>query len=195
MREMILTAAMRLFLEESFEKTTMRRIAEAIEYTPGALYGYFKDKNEILYALHVRGFEELVARLESALVGLTDPAERLAAIGRAYIRFAFDNPQQYDLMFLAKSTAKKIIEDAEWACGLRAYDILSTEVANLVQHRGSSTNPDVAAFACWSMVHGLVSLVIADRAVFLPEDNLRGIVDAAFDHYLALVDGIGRGGR
>src|SRR5512139_1788571 len=102
MREMILDAATRLFLEESFEKTTMRRIADAIEYTPGAIYGYFKDKDEILYALHKRGFEELVARMEAALVGLTDPIERVASIGRAYIRFAFENPQQYDLMFVHK---------------------------------------------------------------------------------------------
>ncbi len=68
MREAILAAAMKLFLDESFEKTTMRRIAQAIEYTPGALYSYFKDKDEILFALHQRGFDQLFAMQAPALV-------------------------------------------------------------------------------------------------------------------------------
>jgi len=186
-REMILVAAMRLFLDESFDKTTMRRIAEAIEYTPGALYGYFKDKDEILYALHERSFEELVARMEQALEGLTDPAARLGAIGRAYIRFALDNPRQYELMFLAKSTAKKIQADLKWDCGLCAYEILRTEVRTFLTHRGSATDPEIAAFACWSMVHGIVSLVVAERSVFIPPEALPAVVNGAFDHYIELM--------
>jgi AcrR family transcriptional regulator len=191
MRELILTAAMRLFVEESFEKTTIRRIAEAIEYTPGALYGYFKDKDEILFALHERGFHELVARMEAALVGLTEPAERLAAIGRAYIRFAFDNHQQYDLMFVHKSTGKRIVADAKWDCGHRAYDILRAEVTGLIASRGATMDPEIATFGCWSMVHGLVTLVLCDRCVFMPGDALPQIVDATFQQYLDLLTSVG----
>lgn len=185
---MILVAAMRLFLDESFDKTTMRRIAEAIEYTPGALYGYFKDKDEILYALHERGFDELVARMEEALEGLNGPRDRLAAIGRSYIRFALDNPRQYELMFLAKSTAKKIQADLKWDCGLVAYDILRNEVRAFLASKTSTTDPEIAAFACWSMVHGIVSLVVAERSVFIPPDVLPAIVNGAFDHYIELMD-------
>lgn len=187
MRELILQTASRLFVEESFERTTMRRIAEVIEYTPGTIYGYFKDKNEILYALHVRGFQDLVARLEAASAGVTDPTERLSALGRAYIRFAFDNPVQYDLMFIAKSTAKKILADAEWDCGVQAYDHLRAAVRAFLEHHGSTVDPEVAAFTCWSTVHGLVSLVISDRCIFFPPDALPAIVDAAFASYLAMM--------
>jgi len=184
---MILVAAMRLFLDESFENTTMRRIAEAIEYTPGALYGYFKDKDEILYALHERGFDELVARQEQALVGLTDPTERLASLGRAYIRFALDNPRQYELMFLAKSTAKTIQANLEWECGLCAYDLLRTEIRGFLTHKGATIDPEIAAFACWSMVHGIVSLVVAERTVMIPPELLPALVNGAFDHYIELM--------
>ncbi len=188
-RELILGAAMKLFLEESFEKTTMRRIADAIEYTPGALYGYFKDKDEILFEIHERGFEELIARKEEAMAGLTDPAARLAAMGRAYIRFALDNPRQYELMFMAKSTSKKIIEDAEWKSGLCSHEMLRTEVKALLEQRGSTVDPDIAAFSCWSLVHGIVSLVIADRCIFIPPEHIPAVVEGAYAHFLAMMNG------
>lgn len=187
MRELILAAASRLFAEESFERTTMRRIAEVIEYTPGTIYGYFKDKSEILYTLHERGFEDLVHRMEEALVGVSDPTARLGALGRAYIRFAFDNPIQYDLMFLSKTTAKKILADAEWDCGKRSYELLRTEVRAFLDHHRSTVDPEVATFTCWSTVHGMVALVLRDRCIFFPPEALPAIVDAAFAQYLAMM--------
>src|SRR5688572_21171318 len=90
MRETILRAAMKLFIEESFEKTTMRRIAEAIEYTPGTLYWYFKDKDEILFALHQRGFETLFA-MQQPTMAIADPVERLRKLAEVYIEFALEN--------------------------------------------------------------------------------------------------------
>lgn len=189
-REMILQAAMRLFLEESFERTTMRRIADAIEHTPGALYGYFKDKDEILYALHERGFDELTLRMQEALAGREDPSERLAELGRAYIRFALDNPQQYHLMFIAKSTARKIQADAEWECGLRSYGLLREEVGRFLAHKRSPIDPEVATYSCWAMCHGIVSLVIAERSVFIPDEVLPRLVSASYELFFQMMNGL-----
>ena len=49
MQKRILDAARVLFLEKGFEKTSIRNIADLIEYSPGTIYLYFKDKNEILF--------------------------------------------------------------------------------------------------------------------------------------------------
>ena len=43
-RQEILDAARALFIEEGYEKTSMRKIAEKIEYSPTTIYLYFKDK-------------------------------------------------------------------------------------------------------------------------------------------------------
>ena len=48
LRREILDAASRLFVEEGFERATLRRIAAQIEYSPTTIYLYFKDKNELL---------------------------------------------------------------------------------------------------------------------------------------------------
>ena len=53
----ILTAAKELFTEKGFEATSIRAIAEKIEYSPATIYLYYKDKNEIVHALHQDGFQ------------------------------------------------------------------------------------------------------------------------------------------
>jgi AcrR family transcriptional regulator len=180
MREAILAAAMKLFHEESFEKTTMRRIAESIEYTPGALYSYFKDKDEILFALHQRGFETLLAMQQPALA-IADPVERLRRLATIYMEFAFANPEAYDLMFIASRTGKSIEEAGDWKCGERTYDVLRQTMREVIaagRMRGTS-DPEVASFAAWAAMHGIVSLIIRNRCRLLPEGEKERITREA----------------
>ena len=91
----IVDAAVELFLSEGYQNTSIRKIAEKIEYTPGAIYSYFKDKDEILYEIHLRGFTELSETLSEALKE-TDPLDKLYRIGQLYIQFALENPEYYN---------------------------------------------------------------------------------------------------
>ena len=56
LKELILKEARALILEEGFEKTSIRKIADRIEYSPTTIYLYFQDKNELLLALHQESF-------------------------------------------------------------------------------------------------------------------------------------------
>lgn len=62
MRALILDAARKIFLEKGYEHTSIRNIAEKIEYSPGTIYLYFKEKDEIFHALHEEGFRRLLER-------------------------------------------------------------------------------------------------------------------------------------
>jgi AcrR family transcriptional regulator len=69
-RERILDIALELFVEQGYEKTSLRDIAEQLGTTKAALYYHFERKQDILLELHLRlhalgrdAFEEL-ARLE-----------------------------------------------------------------------------------------------------------------------------------
>ncbi|MFY8045852.1 MAG: TetR/AcrR family transcriptional regulator, partial [Chitinophagaceae bacterium] len=61
MRELILSAARSLFLEKGYYETSIRNIAEKVEYSPGTIYLYFKEKDEIFHSLHEEGFRKLTA--------------------------------------------------------------------------------------------------------------------------------------
>src|ERR1700734_3155859 len=53
-RDRILNAALDLFIEKGFDKTSLREIAEQIGVTKAALYYHFASKEDILMALHQR---------------------------------------------------------------------------------------------------------------------------------------------
>jgi AcrR family transcriptional regulator len=181
MRDLILAAAMKLFLEESFEKTTMRRIAEAIEYTPGALYSYFKDKDEILYALHQRGFDVLLEMLSTVAAAHPEPIGRLRKLGETYLEFACTQPQYYDLMFIASSTARTIAERAEWAPGLAAYAILRQAVADCAAAGRLPAGVDIddVTLASWAGVHGLAALHLRGRLIMIDDKDRQRAIRSA----------------
>src|SRR6266446_10282149 len=58
-RRSILDAARELFDIEGYQNVSIRKIAERIEYSPAAIYGYFPSKDDIFFALAEEGFRLL----------------------------------------------------------------------------------------------------------------------------------------
>lgn len=184
MRELILSTALRLFVED-FQGTTMRRLADEIEYTPGAIYSYFKDKDEICYALHHRGFDDLNRMMATALEGVSDTVDRLRVIGECYIEFALQNRALYDLMFISHKMAKKISEEEEWEPGKRAFATLREACQAFIDAHKLDWDPDVTAFSCWSHAHGMVSLVLCERCAPIPPEQQPAFIHAAHAQFVA----------
>lgn len=181
MRQRVIKTAMKLFLKEGIENVSMRKIADKIEYSPGAIYSYFKDKGDIIHAIHDEGFEKLYS-LQKSLDNIKDPFERLAEMGKLYMKFALENPDYYDLMFIAKGIAIKITEKQEWNIGQRSYDYLRNTVKECIEH-GYVIESDVdsATFAVWGFVHGMAALIIRGRCAMIPEEHINHIVKGSLE--------------
>lgn len=175
-REAILQAAMKLFIENGVQKTTIRKIAELIEYTPGAIYSYFKNKDEIYIELHRRGFEKLFSYMLQVFE-VPDLRERFIRLGEVYIRFALENPELYTLMFIADCVKEVILESDQWDEGNKTYTVLQNMVRDCM-NAGVLPEGDVdtVSLAFWSLVHGTASLVIKNRLTLRPEGNLDEMV-------------------
>ena len=184
MRRLILDTAMKLFIEEGFKKVTMRRIAEIIEYSPASIYSYFENKDDILYVLYREGFEELYGRQQS-IFAIKDPVKRIRKHGEVYISFAVENPELYDLMFIMRAPVKKIQERDDGDIGLAVYEVLKMNVKECM-NTGSipRANVDAAAFSLWSLVHGMVALIIRERCIMFSEDQLKSIAMNSLDFVL-----------
>ncbi len=179
MRRQVLDAAMALFVDEGVEKVSVRRIADKIGYSPGTIYLYFKDKDDIFYHLHEEGFSRLI-EVQKETMTEADPGQRLRKMGEAYIRFAIENPEYYELMFIIRSPIKQV--DTEWSCGMDSLDCLRQTVQACVDSgRMKDVDPEMATFAMWSAVHGLASLLLRDRFMMVPEDKIKSLVDGVMD--------------
>jgi AcrR family transcriptional regulator len=103
LRDRILEAAQRIVIREGFAALSMRKIADAIEYSPATLYLYFASRDEIARALCAQGYAQLLASFEP-LAQIAEPAERLKALARAYVAFGVAHPQTYRLIFMEDPT-------------------------------------------------------------------------------------------
>ncbi|HEX9021323.1 MAG TPA: TetR/AcrR family transcriptional regulator, partial [Nitrospirota bacterium] len=183
-RRLVLDTARKLFLEEGFEKVTIRHIAERIEYSPATLYLYFKDKDEILYELHTEGLNELYKR-QQQVMKIKDPFKRLQKHAEAYLQFAVENKEYYDLMFIMRSPFKCVKDVQHWETGMRSYDLLKLNVkdcmeAGRIPHNGL----DAAAFSFWALMHGIASLIIRERTIMFPDEVVPAIVKGASEYIL-----------
>lgn len=97
-RDQILDAAEEVFFERGFNATTMDHIAAAVGLSKGALYLYFKSKEELYLGIVTRHQAKLVSELESdtkrGLCGL----DLFRTIAETYIRFARQHPHHTRLM-------------------------------------------------------------------------------------------------
>ena len=190
LRELILQGAQKLFVEKGIEQTTIRSIANAINYSVGTVYVYFKNKDAILHALHTQGFVELSGQF-SVLSSVTDPMERLKAMGRVYIRYALQNPDMYDLMLTVRAPMAFLsaMNAEEWNEGKATFDALKTTVDQCMKaghFSGHELEP--LTFMIWSLVHGLCSLDIGHRAKGVNLRNPAAIVDQAYDEFLKIME-------
>ena len=105
-RRSILDAARELFVAEGFQNVSIRKIAERIEYSPAAIYGYFPSKDDIFFALAEEGFRLLgdpgAAGLDPQLTE-APPLERVRATFWRLYEFSRDQPQYFALMFVDRS--------------------------------------------------------------------------------------------
>jgi AcrR family transcriptional regulator len=87
-RKRILEAALRLFMEEGYEKATMRRIAQDAGLTPGATYYHFPSKENIVFHFYESSFADHVAAVDRILETERGLRERLSGVIAAHLKVA-----------------------------------------------------------------------------------------------------------
>lgn len=189
-KEAIKAAAKELFLSKGFERTSMRNIAQLTELSVGTLYLYFKDKNELLLALHNDAFGYMMNDLLSHEPKAT-AFENLEALGFNYIKFGFENPEMYDLMLVMQAPIESIeCNDKIWEDGLQALAILENMIVEC-QKDGyfPSKNSSDLAFVIWSFVHGTIVLYSQKRMTMFQESvtENKSRIDRAYSLFIDML--------
>jgi AcrR family transcriptional regulator len=159
LRRKILEAARELLLREGYPAVTMRRIADAIEYSPTAIYHHFEDKDDVIHSLCAEDFGRLLAAMQQAPPP-PDPLAGVRELGRAYARFALEHPDHYRVMFLTPPEGHEHGLDDDDP-GQRAFRLLREAVqaamdAGLLRAGDAAVDAQVA----WASLHGAVALLI-----------------------------------
>ena len=187
MHKRILNGARKVFLEKGYEQASMRSIANEINYSPGSLYFYFKDKSEIFQELHKEGFQLLLNQLK-VLDKVADPFERLKAEGRVFIQFAQDNKDYYNLMFIVDEPAKSA-QSGGFQIAQEAINHLMNVVKEC-QEKGRFKNMDTEdlTFMILSAMHGICALFCKDRTSSFVNKTNEELMQNGYECFLALLE-------
>jgi len=181
LRRLILKTATDQLAQQGYAKTTIRSIANEIEYSPRTIYLYFKDKDALLYEISVRAFTLFKKEFESVL-SVADPFARLEKLNEVYIDFALDNPAYYDLMFILNEPMQTDETQEGWEIGMSAHRILQQIVGECMEAGYfKGLDAQVVAFSVWSAVHGMVSLKLRDRMKMYPEETREALISKSKD--------------
>jgi AcrR family transcriptional regulator len=188
LRDAILSAAGELFSCEGYERTSMRKIAQRIDYSPTAIYLHFRDKADLLRCLCEETFAGLAERLEQIADPAAEPVARLKGTCRAYVEFGIAHPNHYRATFMPPAGVKEEPGAAESinAAGMKAFEHMRRSVQACID-AGKLTryDADLASQALWCAMHGVTSLLVAKCGDKLSDREL--LVPALVD---SIVDGM-----
>ena len=159
LRAETLAAARELIQEEGYEGLTLRRLANRMECSPMALYSYFADKQALLTALALEGFEKLAKRFDST--GRRDPLTALRKILLDYIAYAEENPFEYRILFLSVQTLGQVkqtrqdLQERNPAFGALFKCVETCLKAGVLQGEAFAVST-----VLWTAAHGAASLLI-----------------------------------
>ena len=153
LRAALLSAARALLDEGGVPAVSLREAARRAGVSPAACYRHFADKEALLTALAVQGFEEFAQALGQAREGTREP---FAEMGIAYVEFAVRRPGMFRLMFgpavADRSRSPELLEAI--AASTRLFE------GGLKVSKHALPEDPVAGLRAWATVHGLATLAI-----------------------------------
>lgn len=189
MRRRIVDAAMRMFVEEGYDKVSIRNIADKIEYSPATIYLYYKDKDELMNDVQEEAFAALAQTLIDKVTH-KDTFRRMEQLADTYIQFAMENPQLYELMFILRAPMNAEENEHDWKNGDPAFNFLLDLVKEAIDKKiVRYKDPMVGTLSMWSFAHGLISLHIRCRfkVAQLDDEALGKVMQMAIKEYLQTI--------
>jgi AcrR family transcriptional regulator len=202
LRTKILDAARDLFVNEGYDAVSMRKIADAIEYSPTSIYVHFEDKAALMQELCAHDFQSL-AHVFHDLAKIEDPIERIRQTGHTYIRFAVSHPNHYRFMFMTphaqihgEEQMQEMYEKDENKNNPNENSYLFLQLAceQAIREgrlRRELTDSQLVAQTFWAAVHGVASIEVTfkqdpwlklaeveERTATMVEGIIRGLVRA-----------------
>ena len=164
LREEILDVSKELLLKHGFSKMSMRKIAKKANVTATSIYLYFKNKDDLLLALVEESIANLNKVLRSTLDESVSPVEQLESMADAYVNFALQNPQEYEIIYMVRPEEMPKYPKEKFQQVRQIYELLAGIIKRgKEQQLFDVEDPLVSAYTLWAQIHGVVSVILGKR--------------------------------
>lgn len=185
----LIDAGVTLAHEGGPNAVVLREATRRAGVSPNAAYRHFADRQALLDAVcsHCQSLVARAIEADQARVAATDPIEearlRFRAVGTGYLRFALEEPGQFQTAFSASSDLDSATSSARAGdSGLTPFQLLSRALDDLVTVGLLPAGRRPAGeFLAWSAVHGLAELLIDGPLRALPEPVKQALITRVID--------------
>jgi AcrR family transcriptional regulator len=184
-KQAIIKSAVEIIHHEGLAALSIRRIADAIDYSPASIYEYYANKDAILQAVCEEGFAKLTVALNDYLPQ-TDIRVAAQECGVQYVKFAVSNPDYFLLMF--SMAANQVYCDPSESLDTQLLNsppfmVIHTHIQALIGAGYFVVTPSYGSFqialSAWQMVHGIAMLALTmQRQGPLDYSVIRATLDA-----------------
>jgi AcrR family transcriptional regulator len=186
----IIDAAERVFFSKGMENATMDDVAEEAELSKGTLYLYFKSKEEIYLAIHLRGNKILKNMFNIAVANQERGIDKVHAVGEAYFEYYRTYPDYFNAMIYYESRTIEFQAENSIAVecmmeGKATLDILVNAINTGIYD--GSIRPDVdpikTAISLWGQSTGIIQIIALKENIILNNYSLKAneIVEYTFN--------------
>jgi len=185
-RQQIIVAAKRIFTAKGYQKTTMEDIAREAELSPGTIYLYFKNKEELYASLTLRILQYILMRVEHIEDDL-DPEARLKALMEAMFDvYAFDPLVVINMFHLQsseilKNLSPELREEIESMSRKALSEIAGIFASGIAKGVFVNRNPMALADIFWSTFSGVILWEESKRLIDDSKDFLKPTLETAFE--------------
>jgi AcrR family transcriptional regulator len=187
-RQQILVAAKRVFSEKGYTRATMEDIANAAELSPGTLYLYFKNKEELFASLSLRILQYMTIRLEQVKNDTgTCSKDKLEALKAAMFDvYGFDSASIISMLHLQSSEtlrnlSPQVLSEFDRLSGV-SMDILANIFNEGIAEGAFINFPSKAlADSYWSLFSGVILWEASKQIMDKSDKDMRAALDFALD--------------
>ena len=156
-RSAILATAWQMVKEDGWQSLSIRKIADAIEYSVPVIYDHFENKDAILFEFGKVGFRVMAKKIREAKEKKDDPADQLKVIANAFWDFVSRNRQYYQLMYGQGMIGCEIEKCLPERTDFR--NMVTEPIVRLIEKgKNPDADPCLKYYTFWSILHGLVSM-------------------------------------
>src|SRR5258708_31801665 len=185
-RAEILDAAEALYIRKGWAALTVEQVARSARLSRALVYVYFRDKEDLLFAIGERAMRLLRDRFKAAVAGTARGMDQVDAIGRAYMGYAHEFPHYFDFCtrFQSHSTDADPSTN-EGACQAASDQLIATVVQAIETGiRDGSIRADIGdpllfALTLWAFTHGIIQIAMV-KGTYL---GRRGVAIQDFSNY------------
>ena len=162
LRRQILEQARSLLLAQGYAQVSMRKIATAVGCTPTSIYLYFDSKDALFQSLVEEGMDRLHQQLAVVVERNPDPEDQFRRLCRSYLEFGLENPEFYEIMFQLHPKQMLRYPTDKYRKAMRNLQIFA-DALDSARGRDPDFDPILGATVVWSLLHGAISLQLAQR--------------------------------